>query len=135
MMKQRGSDQARVAGRQLSGPAGVKTGKSADGLSVRGLPHCEIIFIGALLWQPPSLFFFQLRGRRGPTGALAQSVGSRSHQATGVATPMCRLSAPRAGQCDGVGRWHQPAPACPAVRPAALCLFGFGCRFFIHINS
>ena len=62
----------RVAGRQLSGPAGVKTGKSADGLSVQGLPHCEFIFFDDLLRQPTSLFFLLLRGRRGPKGALAQ---------------------------------------------------------------
>ena len=46
----------RVAGRQLSGPAGVKTGKSADGLSVRGLLHCERLFFGGLRQLPPAIF-------------------------------------------------------------------------------
>ena len=38
---QRSHGCARVAGRQLSGPAGVKTGKSADRLSVLSQLHCR----------------------------------------------------------------------------------------------
>ena len=126
---QRSHGCARVAGRQLSGPAGVKTGKSADRLSVLGHLHC----------RASTYFGWSLASARDLLSPAPERTSLEEHShhqwvsvptlATGVALQWSAVLSLWGGGVAEEGEAKPSFLRC-AFLFAACRLFGFGCRFF-----